>query len=467
MTDAIEKAGRVLSGANMKKVRDALGALKALLEAAGEKEAAIVMDAVDATMKGDNKDKAFSMLSQQEVAYTPLSMEAGRACANCKWFKVAGTYMEGDEPAEVDCCHLVEMYPEAILPTGMCNRWESTMPIDSEPPAAPVYIVAPPADVERAIDSERYISPRINTDAVEKQAKPGVSVFKADDGGRLMLIVASNSFKDRENERVLQKALEDAVNAMWTDDGKFIGALDHRIWHIKGLPSLSDLLYANMHGAFLVTLWQEREGVPLAKAYYDHLETTDVPHGASIGFRVKAGATTPQGEFEAIKLIEVSTLPLNAAANIYTFSGVLPMADNRKAYLADVLKRVGVVVTPEQIDKGLEEVVAELAAAGIRAKSNDAGDESAVNMAALVVALTEDLAEVREELAARKTADAQADGLTKALTDVRAELAEIRKELSLAPRAASRAAETLATEAETETVKNRQSTQPERDPFWS
>lgn len=52
--------------------------------------------------------------TQAEVNYVPLSAVDGKACANCRWFT----------KDESGYCHVVENYPQEIVPTGWCQRHE-------------------------------------------------------------------------------------------------------------------------------------------------------------------------------------------------------------------------------------------------------------------------------------------------------------------------------------------------------
>lgn len=151
------------------------------------------------------------------------------------------------------------------------------------------------------------------------------------DSPRLMLIITSNAYRDREQEIVSQKALEEYVEESWDGD-EFTGDNVLLVWH-AGDP-IGDIVYADMEGPFLIEVAQERPNaiIDLAavgeeplyteiKAVWDALEReTDL--GASHGFYPVA-MDRKDGVYQKIDKQETSTLPRFAAANYLTESGVV------------------------------------------------------------------------------------------------------------------------------------------------
>jgi len=150
-------------------------------------------------------------------------------------------------------------------------------------------------------------------------------------GLRLMLLITSNAYRDREQEIVSQKALEEYVEESWDGDA-FIGDNVLLVWH-AGDP-IGDIVYAEMEGPFLIEVAQERpnavinlaaageEPLPAEiKAVWDALEDeTDM--GASQGFYPVA-MDRKDGVYQKIDKEETSTLPRFVAANYITDSWVV------------------------------------------------------------------------------------------------------------------------------------------------
>lgn len=157
-----------------------------------------------------------------------------------------------------------------------------------------------------------------------------VSLFK-ENGQRYMLLISSNAYKDREDEIVTQKALEEHV-------ANFNPEANHPvlIWH--GGDPIGQVTEAKMYGPFLVEIVKELPDQPVnlargkntppypstVKAVWDGLERMKeaLALGASIGFKYKKGDEL-DGAFEDVKIIERSILPQEAAANAITLSAMI------------------------------------------------------------------------------------------------------------------------------------------------
>jgi hypothetical protein len=154
----------------------------------------------------------------------------------------------------------------------------------------------------------------------------GAHIFK-ENGERLMFLISSNAFKDREQEIVRQKALEEYVN-------NFTG--NKLLWWHGG-DAIGKIVDAQMVGAFLVEVAKElpNQAINLAKKssdppmkttikeVWDFVERKDtgIDWGASIGFRFVRD-DIEDGVFERILKFETSVLPLEVAANPFTFARV-------------------------------------------------------------------------------------------------------------------------------------------------
>jgi hypothetical protein len=147
-----------------------------------------------------------------------------------------------------------------------------------------------------------------------------------EDGQRFMVLISSNAFKDREDEIVKERALEEYVE-------EFTGS-KMLWWH--GGNAIGKIFNAKMVGAFLVEVAKElpNRKIDLAKKDEEPMKTTvkdvwdfiedkesDIAWGASIGFRFVKD-DIEDGVFEKILKFETSVLPLEAAANPFTLARV-------------------------------------------------------------------------------------------------------------------------------------------------
>jgi hypothetical protein len=152
-----------------------------------------------------------------------------------------------------------------------------------------------------------------------------LTVVKGAGGLRHMVIVSSNAFQDRDKEWVSIKALEQYV--------KEFGGNDLLIWH-RG-DRIGQIIEAKLVGAFLVEVARELPDLPVnlaapgdepiattVKQVWDVIERNPDIWGASIGFRYRAG-DREDGVYEDIKKYETSLLPLQHAANIFTFARIV------------------------------------------------------------------------------------------------------------------------------------------------
>lgn len=153
-------------------------------------------------------------------------------------------------------------------------------------------------------------------------------IFKdnASDTRRLMMIVTSNAYQDREQEIVSQQALEGYVESCWKD-GDFVGDNPLLLWH--GGEPIGDIIYAAMEGPFLIEIARERsnqivnvargEQSPLygeVKAIWDALEQEpDLGASHMFGFLQEDES---DGVYKRIFKKESSVLPRMAAANFLT-----------------------------------------------------------------------------------------------------------------------------------------------------
>lgn len=256
-------------------------------------------------------DKWYEPLTQSETNYMPLSntLTEGRACANCRFFKRAYDYeYVGHE------CHLIENWPEEILETGVCDRWEEKRERVYEPTPMPVYIVDPD-DTDKAIDLaqpdilRRALKTVVGlfTRAPTQEAEQG---FKVD--GNRWIGWYSNNFKDRQAEIISNAAWDDFTERAMS--GKC--ALPE-LWHYH--------VQGSKHGA---ADWVGRLGnFMIASGTFDNTPDGDAfkahyrkggSHTMSHGF-FYLKAMKQDGVYHWVQTFEVSTLPPGAEANSLTF----------------------------------------------------------------------------------------------------------------------------------------------------
>jgi len=360
------------------------------------------------------------------------------------------------------------------------------------------------------------------------RAEKTLTMTKAVDGARLMLIITSNAYEDREGEIVTYKALKEDTDRRWRD-GKFVEGDPVVFWHDDPVQHperiIGDVVYANMHGPFLVEVAKERK-TDFARKVWNFIEKGDRAWGASHGFHYRPDEKA-RGEYTFVRKFETSILPLSAAANGYTLAGVVMTVreQNEREALLDQILGEG---TAKMVDKKIARRSKKLDGAGVRRKQYDEQKQpaEAMDMEEDEKALTPEQAvdeimaivnsdadenakrqslidllqmlmndstdeQVEEEQDAEmedeavKAFKAFADGLTKTQAEQAVALAEIRKrlgqlpaiikgldarfkaverKLAMTPRAASRAVETeLADDELLERVK----AQTKRiDPFW-
>lgn len=173
-----------------------------------------------------------------------------------------------------------------------------------------------------------------------------ITITKGDDGRRLMMLVSSNGYIDREGEHVMEKALAEYVERCWDGD-EYVGTNVLLCWHsdtfrTSSKNAIGDIVYANMIAGFLVEVARERENVEVdisrkkpdgttdkpytvtVKELWDAIEKSPDLWGASIGFAYMQDPDAPDdGTYDHIFKYETSVLLHEAAANPFTLSKVI------------------------------------------------------------------------------------------------------------------------------------------------
>lgn len=287
-------------------------------------------------------------IPQDEVAYVTVSTTAGEACANCRFFRHDVVEWEGDPPH--DCCQIVNNWPEAILPTGYCERHETApdMTMDAEP--MPVVIVE---EVETEItetmeyemdeDEEKALTARIweriKQSSVYRSIFPepavksdSFQVFKGADGRTYWLATYTNDFEDLENEILSRKAHDGYILRL---DMGLVPMPELWAWHTPGSKHGETLsIWRNEHFVRALGVFDETpEGERAAKEYEKN------PPKLSHGFTAPDWAFK-DGVFESYNTFEISTLPDGAEANPFTKwedIETMPLSPAKRQFLESVL----------------------------------------------------------------------------------------------------------------------------------
>jgi len=289
-----------------------------------------------------------------------------------------------------------------------------------------------------------------------------------------MLVVTSNSYQDRDQETITTQALQADTDRAWKSDDVFQSDNPLLFWHDDRLV-IGQIVYADVKTPFLVELAKEADN-PIAKAAFDYREANpNEEWGASHRFAYFKKDRSDDGTFRQIRKQETTILPREAAANLLTFSGVIPMPTKRDEYLN---KMLGLPNASELLDKGIGELVAAMQARGVEHKSVDtpspveAVQEAGKEFGSLMLALMDSQVELMSrqdtiesgattsvKSAVDKTAELEAQ--VKALTE-RLEVMSIQ--LDQRPRSASRSGETEIENKDLET--NLQNSLTHVDPMW-
>lgn len=453
-------------------------------------------------------EKPVLRYTQKEAGYTDQPAETAATCANCRWLL---------KSVDHSGCAIVENFPLDVVEAGKCDKHEA-LPVEIKADTSNSFTVDPDsgatvthtwnvkttvaaADVDgaRFVDlpdgatvivhdhaheqpETVYAAPDSNNPGVLKALvdrftrglKPGQTVFKAADGKRYMLIVTSNSYEDRDRETIKTAALQDYVDRSWKAEDLFISHNPQLFWHDDRLK-MGDIVWADVRGPFLVELAQEAAN-PIAAKMYDYIEAhPDEKWGASHRFGYYKSDRDADGTYHRIFKQETTTLPRDAAANLLTFSGVLPVTDKKGEYLN---KMLGLDNASDLLDKGIDVLVAELAKNGVSHKSTDAPETPTVEFSAVakmlvdvvqdLAAMSEQLDAVQKEYAEKSAAlDTERQTLATELKAIKAMQDQLQTHNSMAPRSASRATET---EIEKSSSKIQQDQldelEYEQDPHW-
>lgn len=162
-------------------------------------------------------------------------------------------------------------------------------------------------------------------------SKALVEIIKGDDGRRYMLILTSNAYRDRESEILKQSTLQSVVDEKWDGD-TFVGDDVLLFFHKKG-AEIGNVVFADMIGRFLVEIAREGDDVEIdlgrgkkarVSEVWDFIELTSksIDWGASHGFKYYPRDREDGVYHRIVRKWETSVLPVQYAANSYTYAGV-------------------------------------------------------------------------------------------------------------------------------------------------
>lgn len=409
------------------------------------------------------------LLQQSEVNYIPLSTSKGKACASCRWFIASGS--PADDGDGDNDCHLVCDWPQPILPTGYCDRFEA-MPAPPEPDRTPipVTIVQPDEDdmtmqMERKTVNEDGLFSRLleRLQSVINPEKETQSfmVFKGGDGKDHWVAWYTNNFKDRDHEILSAKALHDDV---LRKEMGIVPMPELWDWHVKGTRSgiADDILHV---GHFNVAIGHyDDTDFARQSAAYDRKHQKEIT--LSHGFTAPKWAFK-DGVYEVANTFEISKLPQGKEANPFTYFDevkAMELSEAKQRHLEDRYGKAFVeqlLKTAEQRGKALEEMGVEFkdfaAVTPTPAKEDDS------TMAEMYLETTKaqgelanamlTLAKTVTQLKAEKETEAQTH--QKAIEGLAAEVAKLQKIVSAGPQAASESAATRVSKEEAEAHRNK------------
>lgn len=378
------------------------------------------------TDKPSETTKAFqNRPSQAESNYVPLSVNKGEACANCRFFMNDG-------------CWIIEDYPEPIIATGYCDRWEAT-----PSPEAPLTEIIADAVIESVNTLSETIAEsmpmyvemsneklrrkpfvdRVRDLFRPKQVDAAFSVFKGTDDQWHWHAVFTNNFEDLEGEILTEKAHDNYIQRL---DMGLVPMPSLMAWHTVGTEhGAADIIWRDNH---LVHAIGHFDDTPMAQKAIKFYQKNAGKIKMSHGFVAPEWAFDGK-HYDDYNTIEITTLPPYAAANPYTsFEELLKMqterSEEKSRYLAELIGKENLAAIDArsgEVNKGLEEL-------GVKHKDHaqvtpDAAkpvDEAEVKKA--LPELISDMVTMQSEMIALQKLQA------KALTDKDAEIATLKTE---------------------------------------
>jgi hypothetical protein len=173
--------------------------------------------------------------------------------------------------------------------------------------------------------------------------KPGMHVVREKSSGlRLMTIITSNSYEDREKETITSEALKAYEASCYPGEDLFHCDNPLLWWHDDDIV-MGEIIAVNYSEPFLIEVARELPN-PVSKTLFDFAEQNGDKAGASHRFGYLEKDRDPDGTYHRIFKQETSYLPERSlAANDKTYAGVVNMASPQSDKLIDqIFEPIGI-----------------------------------------------------------------------------------------------------------------------------
>lgn len=196
--------------------------------------------------------------------------------------------------------------------------------------------------------------------------KPGMHIVREkEDGRRLMTIITSNSYEDREKETITSEALKAYESSCYPGEDLFVCDNPLLWWHDDDIV-MGEIIAVNYSEPFLLEVARE---LPTAtsKALFDFAEQNGEKAGASHRFGYLEKDRDEDGTFHRIFKQETSYLPERSlAANDKTYAGVVNMASPQSDKLIDrIFEPIGIKNAAAKFHAKTGEIEKEFEALGL------------------------------------------------------------------------------------------------------
>lgn len=298
-------------------------------------------------------------LTQEKAGFAPLGGSDTQACANCQWFMAPSS------------CHVVEDWPNPIVPTGLSTLWRERVKYEPEPmevrivksqkatAAAANWMAGFKAFVQmvRGKEPERegFASP----------SESGMKFTKDSTGALRWFAWVSNNGRDADNPpELFESKAHQEFAAHCEQTGEYPEAW---LFHQEG-TKWGQADWVDYADGFLVASGTVDPG-------FEHIaqNLASMPNlGVSHGYKYRY-SSEPEGVIGWYRSYEISALPLEAAANKWTGIDILKGGTDMFGRREFLVKALG-----EDAVKALEGATADASrkmdASGVQRKSTTEPD---------------------------------------------------------------------------------------------
>lgn len=211
---------------------------------------------------------------------------------------------------------------------------------------------------------------------LEKAAKwwkselgPGVHITRKDANDlRLMTIVTSNSYEDREGETITSAALKAYEDSCHPGEDLFHCDNPLLWWHDDDIV-MGEIIGVSYSEPFLIEVARELPN-PVSKVLWDYAERNGHNAGASHRFGYLEKDRDEDGTFHRIFKQETSYLPERSlAANDRTYAGVIMASPQSDKRINEIFEPLGIKDAAAKFHAKTGEIAKELEALGISHKA--------------------------------------------------------------------------------------------------